>query len=188
MILTSVLSIKPLVTFSTTGVGRWNHRGSWLLSIFFLFTILSMNIADLVNFLVKGSSFIFSLSYLIFLTELSLFPFFNVYSKFKTSTQDRVPIASWFTTLNARFITRRLQFIDFREKGKESIITCVLNHVISLTPLEDDMFIIFEYKPFSLSGLRRCTSSKSGDKQTHRLKSFFTSTANSERWGDLCLE
>ncbi|PIK42428.1 hypothetical protein BSL78_20724 [Apostichopus japonicus] len=104
-----------------TGVGRWNHRGSWLISITVLFVITCMNIYEFVRFVQfnkgKSNSFVFALSYFILLIELSFYPVVSMYSKFRSSSQCNVSRATWSTTLNTRFIVKRLQFIDFERKG-----------------------------------------------------------------------
>ncbi|KAJ8037276.1 hypothetical protein HOLleu_18056 [Holothuria leucospilota] len=106
------------------GVQRWNHSRSSLLSVFLLVSPLVINVCDISLYIwfqhgqTKHSS-IHILSYSIYLAELSFYPVMCLYSKLRTSTQGAAPRLSWSTALNARFIIKRMQFIDFRHEPSD---------------------------------------------------------------------
>lgn len=105
-----------------TGVRSWNHRGSCLMSVCFLVGTTAVNIYEFLIFahyhIGKRYFFINDLSFIIFMMELSVYPLMSLYSKLKSATQGMVPEASWSTTLNGRYMIKRLQFIDFHQKGE----------------------------------------------------------------------
>lgn len=113
---------------------RWNHSRSSLLSVFLLVSPLVINVCDISLYIwfqhgqTKHSS-IHILSYSIYLAELSFYPVMCLYSKLRTSTQGAAPRLSWSTALNARFIIKRMQFIDFRHErlpGGVLLLMCIV--------------------------------------------------------------
>ncbi|XP_071813739.1 uncharacterized protein [Apostichopus japonicus] len=115
------------------GVGTWNHRGSWVVSVLLLFSISVNNAYEVITFAHfnrENTYFLVNLlSFFIFMTILSLYPIMSLYSKITTVvTQGRISRAqiSWTRTLNVRYILCRLQFIEFRRglPGKKMLLIC----------------------------------------------------------------
>ncbi|KAJ8037274.1 hypothetical protein HOLleu_18054 [Holothuria leucospilota] len=65
----------------------------------------------------KQHQIIHALSYGTFMVKLLLFPTMSIISKIRSWTQTRSPGLYWSTALNARYIVKRLQFLDIPNRG-----------------------------------------------------------------------
>ncbi|KAJ8037579.1 hypothetical protein HOLleu_18428 [Holothuria leucospilota] len=119
-------------TEESIGLKQWNHRGSWLVSVFILATVVSL-LLFIVHFVIekvfarKGYLLSF-MTYTAFLCPLTVFPIMNVCSKLRSAFSGQ-RIGSWATTMNARYIVQRLQFLDLSKQGlpaKFFLIICLL--------------------------------------------------------------
>ncbi|PIK42424.1 hypothetical protein BSL78_20720 [Apostichopus japonicus] len=91
------------------GVGTWNHRGSWVVSVLLLFSISVNNAYEVITFAHfnrENTYFLVNLlSFFIFMTILSLYPIMSLYSKITTVvTQGRISAKYRTRTLNVRYI------------------------------------------------------------------------------------
>ncbi|XP_071814514.1 uncharacterized protein [Apostichopus japonicus] len=103
------------------GISAWNHPGSWFLSTTIVFGAISVLIYDFcyyVHDIDISRQGLHILSYGIFLLILLQFPAFNFLSKVMSAAfQQNLACSSWTMVFNARYITKRLQFIGFAQKG-----------------------------------------------------------------------
>ncbi|XP_071814414.1 uncharacterized protein [Apostichopus japonicus] len=104
-------------TEESIGLKYWNHPGSWFVSILILTVIVAIMIYEIIvlelAYFAKKNRIVNLMSYLAFYSPLVVFPCMNVCSKVRSAMM--VP-GIWATTLNARFIVQRLQFLDLSAK------------------------------------------------------------------------
>ncbi|XP_071813249.1 uncharacterized protein [Apostichopus japonicus] len=119
-------------TESSIGVSHWNHPGSWLLSIIILFTTIGLLINEFRRTINtkfgNPKKLLHLLSYTAFLCKVSIVPIMSLSSKLRSAFSGRGP-GSWATAINARFIVRRLQFLDPAKNGypgKIFLVACLV--------------------------------------------------------------
>ncbi|PIK51500.1 hypothetical protein BSL78_11605 [Apostichopus japonicus] len=126
-------------TEESIGLKYWNHPGSWFVSILILTIIIILVIYEAVvlerNYFAKHDRIVNLLSYIAFYSPLVVFPCMTVYSKVARAFSWRGR-GIWATTLNARFIVQRLQFLDLAVKGvpaKHFLVLCLIWPVFAAT-------------------------------------------------------
>ncbi|XP_071814948.1 uncharacterized protein [Apostichopus japonicus] len=124
-------------TEESIGLKYWNHPGSWFVSILILTVIVAIMIYEIIvlelAYFAKKDRIVNLMSYLAFYSPLVVFPCMNVCSKVRSAMM--VP-GIWATTLNARFIVQRLQFLDLSAKGvpaKHFLVLCLIWPVFAAT-------------------------------------------------------
>ncbi|XP_071814413.1 uncharacterized protein [Apostichopus japonicus] len=124
-------------TEESIGLKYWNHPGSWFVSILILTVIVAIMIYEIIvlelAYFAKKNRIVNLMSYLAFYSPLVVFPCMNVCSKVRSAMM--VP-GIWATTLNARFIVQRLQFLDLSAKGvpaKHFLVLCLIWPVFAAT-------------------------------------------------------
>ncbi|KAJ8037578.1 hypothetical protein HOLleu_18427 [Holothuria leucospilota] len=104
----------------TIGLKRWNHAGSWLISLSILYTTILLIIFEIVNIISKifamDQLLLHLLNYFAFVGPLSVFPVMNICSKVKSALWGK-GIGLWATAMNARFVVQRFQFLDLAKQG-----------------------------------------------------------------------
>lgn len=158
-------------TEKSIGVTHWNHMGSWFVSTVILFAIISLLCTELVyvigDMFGKRKKLLHLLSYSSFLCALAIYPVMNLCSKVRSSLSGRGP-GLWATSLNVRFIIRRLQFLDLQKNGapgKLFLIMCMVWPIVCAM-----------YRCYVVLGLR-------GQTGTRRSFACFSAGSSMFMWG-----
>lgn len=105
------------------GVTSWNFGWSKYVSILGLLFAIACIIYEIGYYMNKmwgrQDKLLHFISYNAFLICISLYPVMSICSKVRSISGriKNVPLFSWATTLNARFIVKRMQFLNLHKKG-----------------------------------------------------------------------
>lgn len=128
--------IPDRYTESDIGVGLWNHIGSWLLSLVIIFAAIIIVMYDAVYYISslwgEQKQIIHVISYATFMVNLALYPVLNIASKIRTCSQGKVPLLSWSTTLNARYMVKRMQYLGPNGAGASGKLFLFLGYGATL--------------------------------------------------------
>ncbi|KAJ8037272.1 hypothetical protein HOLleu_18052 [Holothuria leucospilota] len=119
-------------TEADIGAQAWNHRGSRLVSVVILLVVASLILFETIftenKLFAKRELLLHFMSYTAFLCPLFVFPVMNICSKVRSALSGRV-LGLWATSLNARYIVQRLQYLDLSKDGLPSkwfLVICLV--------------------------------------------------------------
>ncbi|PIK61720.1 hypothetical protein BSL78_01350 [Apostichopus japonicus] len=126
-------------TDKSTGGSLWVSRCSKYISLIVLLLAIASILYDLGYYIDRmwgrQNKLLHFISYNAFLVCLSIYPMMNICSKFRSffGKKENVSFLDWAGSLNARFIIKRMQFMNLAEKVENSDGSIVfLNKVVQI--------------------------------------------------------
>ncbi|KAJ8037280.1 hypothetical protein HOLleu_18060 [Holothuria leucospilota] len=113
--------IGKVICHPQVRIGRWNHKGSGVLAFCLLLSYISVLLYDFGYFIPKmwgkpEEKLRFINKVVLFLFLVS-YPVLAILSKIRSFLKASAPHISWATTLNARYLIRRAQYLDLSTRG-----------------------------------------------------------------------